>query len=111
MKLVGLLAFLAVISLTVDGAPVASRPEAADGGEFPQLWWQQRRRAEQELGFGELLPDDIEHLQPVDLAGDPCGDGIMSGPCLAIPWRPGSVVIRRPPQPPRRPRPGLITIG
>lgn len=97
MKLAGLLAFLVVISLTVDGAPVASHPETADG--------------EPELGFGELIPDDIEHLQPVDLAGDPCGDGIMSGPCLAIPWRPGSVVIRRPPQPPRRPRPGLITIG
>lgn len=97
MNLVCLLAFLIVIFFTVDGAPVASNLETADG--------------EQEASFGELIFEDIEHLQHTDLVGDPCGDGMMSGPCLAIPWRPGSVIIRRPPQPPRRPRPGIITIG
>lgn len=112
MKLVGLLTFLVAISLTVDGAPVASHLEVADGGEFPQHSRTQRMHAEQQLDFGVLLPEGVEHLQPAVMVGDPCGDGAMNGPCLAIPWRPGSVAVRpRPPRPPFRPRPAIVSIG
>ncbi|KAL3242328.1 hypothetical protein MRX96_021255 [Rhipicephalus microplus] len=50
---------------------------------------------------------DHHKLSPAVAAGVSCG-GKYSAPCFAIPWRPS---IIRFPQPPRRPRPNINSIG